>query len=105
MSEQSVTQIENPFGIVFVAETEVPDAPRKNERNDALWVAVKEMLKIQPNTYARVKVYNSATGAGQKAGAINNNRDKKFPSSEWSARYTTDRENDKSELFLAYVGK
>lgn len=98
-------QIENPFGITFVSEDEVPEAPRKNQRNDALWVAVKEMLRTQPNTFARVKIYDSATGAGQKAGAINNNRDKKFPSAEWSARYTVDRDADKSELFLAYVGE
>lgn len=101
----SVEQIENPFGITFVDETEVPDAPRKNQRNDALWIAVKEMLKSKPGVFARVKVYDSSTGAGQKAGAINNNRDKKFPSNEWSARYTSDRENDKSELFLAYVAE
>lgn len=101
----SVEQIENPFGITFVSDDDVPEAPRKNQRNDALWVAVREMLKSKPNTFARVKVYDSSTGAGQKAGQINNGRDKKFPSSEWSARYTSDRDNDKSELFLAYIAE
>jgi len=98
----SVDQVENAFGIKFVAPEDVPDAPRTNERNDALWATVKTLLPSQPGKFAQIKVYSSSTGAGQKAGQINNDRDKKFPSKEWAARYTSDRESDTSVLYLAF---
>ena len=90
------------FGIEFVAAEDLPDAPRTNTRNDALWVAVKEVLKGNPGEFARVKVYPSATSAGQKANGINNGRDKKFPVAEWAARYEADRTADSSTLYLAF---
>lgn len=95
-------QISNPFGITFVDAEEVPDAPRKSSRNDALWVAAKEMLQAYPGQFAQVKTFDSATGAAQKASAINNNKNKAFPSADWEARYTSDAEAGTSNLFLAY---
>lgn len=95
-------QISNPFGIEFVDAEEVPEAPRKSSRNDALWVAAAEMLKSYPGQFAKVKAFDSATGAAQKASQINNNKNKKFPASEWEARYTSDTEAGTSLLFLAY---
>ena len=94
-------QVTNPFGISFVDEAEVPDAPRKSSRNDALWVAAKEMLNLYPGQFAKVKTFDSATGAAQKASAINNNKNKQFPSADYEARYTSDAENGTSVLFLA----
>ena len=94
-------QMSNPFGILFVDDEEVPDAPRKSSRNDALWVAAKEMLNSQPGKFAKVKQFDSATGAAQKASAINNNKNKQFPSNDYEARYTTDADAGTSVLYLA----
>lgn len=95
-------EVSNPFGITFVDPEKVPDAPRKSNRNDALWVAAKEILRAHPGQFAQVKLFDSPTGAAQKASAINNNKNKQFPSNEWEARYTSDSENGSSTLFLAY---
>lgn len=94
-------QISNPFGIAFVDDEQVPDAPRKSSRNDALWVAAKEMLNQYPGQFAKVKTFDSATGAAQKASAINNNKNKQFPNADYEARYTTDADAGTSVLFLA----
>lgn len=94
-------QVSNPFGITFVDDDKVPNAPRKSSRNDALWVAAKEMLNLYPGQFAQVKVFDSATGAAQKASAINNNKNKAFPSADYEARYTSDAEAGTSVLFLA----
>lgn len=94
-------QMSNPFGILFVDDEDVPDAPRKSSRNDALWVAAKEMLGANPGRFARVKEFDSSTGAAQKASAINNNKNKQFPSSDFEARYTSDSAKGTSILYLA----
>ena len=95
-------QVSNPFGITFVDEDKVPDAPRKSNRNDALWVAAKEILQAHAGQFAQVKLFDSPTGAAQKASAINNNKNKQFPSSDWEARYTTNAQDGTSVLYLAY---
>ena len=94
-------QISNPFDIMFVDDNEVPDAPRKSSRNDALWVAAKEILNARPGSFAKVKQFDSATGAAQKASAINNNKNKQFPSSDYEARYTSNANEGTSVLYLA----
>lgn len=94
-------QMSNPFGILFVDDDQVPDAPRKSSRNDALWVAAKEMLNANPGRFAQVKQFDSATGAAQKASAINNNKNKQFPSTDYEARYTSDADKGTSTLYLA----
>jgi hypothetical protein len=94
----------NMFGIEFVSENEVPDAPRQNKRDDALWSGAAELLKANPGQFARVKTYDNATGAPTKASAINGGRNKKFPASQWEARYTKDHDKDTSVLFLMFKG-
>jgi hypothetical protein len=96
-----VEQMSNPFDIIFVEEDEVPDAPRKSSRNDALWVAAKEILNAYPGQFAKVKQFESVTGAAQKASAINNNKNKQFPSADYEARYTSDADKGTSTLYLA----
>lgn len=90
------------FGIEFVEPEAVPAAPRVTARNDALWGAIQAMLPKNPGNFARVRVYNSVTGAPQKASSINNGHDKKFPKDKWAARYTVDRDGESSVLYLAY---
>lgn len=100
----SVETPENAFGIQFVDADSVPDAPRQNKRDDALWSGAAELLKTAPGQFARVKEYDSASGAPSKASQINGNRNKKFPAANWEARYTKDHDKDVSVLFLAYRG-
>lgn len=94
----------NMFGIEFVSDEQVPDAPRQNNRDDALWTGAAELLKANPGQFARVKTYDNATGAPTKASAINGGRNKKFPNAQWEARYTKDIKADTSVLFLMYKG-
>jgi hypothetical protein len=95
-------QVTNEFGIVFVDAEDVPDAARKSNRNDELWIAAAAILKSYPGQFAQVKVFESPTGAQQKASAINGDKTKAFPSAEWEARYSIDTEAANSTLFLAY---
>lgn len=93
----------NEFGIVFVDEADVPEAPRKNDRNPALWKAITVILRQNPGQWAQVREFDKPGSAQQYVSQINNGNRKDFPASEWEARY---KKTEKSSvLFLKYTGK
>lgn len=99
----TVSTPSNEFGITFVPEEEVPEAPRQNTRNKALWKAVLMMLRQYPGQWAQVQEFDKPGSAGQLTSNINNNKNKSFPSNEWEARYT--KTENSSILFMRYTGK
>jgi hypothetical protein len=97
-----VNQVSNEFGIKFVDESEVPEAPRQNDRNPALWKAILVILRQNPGQWAQVREYDKPGSAGQYTSQINGDKKKDFPAKEWEARYS---KSDKSSvLFMRYVG-
>jgi hypothetical protein len=100
---KSVPQVSNEFGITFVPEEDVPEAPRQNDRNPALWKAILIILRQNPGQWAQVREFDKAGAAGAHASQINNGKKKAFPSKEWEARYT--KSDNSSVLFMRYIGE
>lgn len=89
-----------PFGVEIVAEDAIPEAPRKNDRDDDRWSFVRDLLNGQPGQWFKVKEYDTSTSAGIKASAVNGGKNKTFPSDSFEARYTRDKEKNTSALYL-----
>lgn len=83
--ESAITaaQVEE-FGIKFV--TEVPDAKEATQRDTARWDFLAKYLPLNPGQWAEAKVYGKATSAGVTESNINNDRNARFPKSNWEAR-------------------
>jgi hypothetical protein len=97
-----ITGKDLPFGIKFVDEESVPPAPRKNDRNPALWKALTDILQRVPNQWAMVREYDKPGSAAAKASNINNGKNEDFPSDVWEARY--EKDDKTSRLFMRYTG-
>lgn len=95
-------QVSNEFGITFVDEADVPEAPRQNDRNPALWKAILTILRQNPGQWAQVREFEKPGSAGQYVSQINNGNKKDFPNTEWEARYTKTEKS--SILFMRYTG-
>jgi hypothetical protein len=98
-----VNQVSNEFGIKFVDEAEVPEAPRKNDRNPALWTAILTILRQNPGQWAQVREFDKPGSAQQYVSQINGGKRKDFPEGQWEARYTKTEKS--SVLFMRYTGK
>lgn len=89
-----------PFDVEFIDDENVPEPPRKNDRDDERWQFVKDLLNGNPGKFLKAKVFDSSVAAGQKASNINGGNNKMFPAEQFEARYTRDKEKNTSTLFL-----
>ena len=89
-----------PFDVEFISDEAVPEAPRKNDRDDERWQFVKDLLNGNPGQWLKAKVFDSDVSAGQKASNINGGKNKMFPAETFEARYDRDKEKGTSTLFL-----
>lgn len=81
---------------------EAPAEARTYNRDDEYWQKIRHLLEMAPNKWAKVKQFENQASAGQRASAINRNKNKMFPSDLFEARYAKNGEG--SILYLIYKG-